>query len=329
MSDTGGTSRAREDRPDTPAVRGKPRRGNAAADIERLGYQPRAPYRFDVEAFTMSDLRQRGSKEKVRTTHWYEFHMLVCVTRGACTQLVDFKPVACEPGSLLVLRPGQAHNFGHDEDWEGLIVLFRPEFVLPSTIAARDLKLTIELERLAEHRVLYGDELRSVVAAIQQLRDDTRLDAAHDDAQALLRHQLLALLTRLSILQGRQQPSEAASSAALLRFKRFRQLVEERFVAWHQVADYADRLGCTEKSLWRAVLASVGTTAKAFIAARITLEAKRLLVHTSLPIAAIAERLGFDEATNFGKFFKREAGCTPAEFRRNKGAGGAALRSRQ
>jgi AraC-like DNA-binding protein len=30
--------------------------------------------------------------------------------------------------------------------------------------------------------------------------------------------------------------------------------------------------------------------------------------------------LGFGEATNFSKFFKREAGCTPAEFRQRQRA---------
>ena len=57
-------------------------------------------------------------------------------------------------------------------------------------------------------------------------------------------------------------------------------------------------------------------TAKAFIAARIALEAKRLLVHTNYSVATIADKLGFDEPTNFSKFFRREARCTPAEFRR-------------
>ena len=60
--------------------------------------------------------------------------------------------------------------------------------------------------------------------------------------------------------------------------------------------------------------------AKAFIASRISLEAKRLLVHTDLSVTLIAESLGFEEATNFIKFFKREAGCTPAEFRREQDA---------
>jgi AraC-like DNA-binding protein len=49
------------------------------------------------------------------------------------------------------------------------------------------------------------------------------------------------------------------------------------------------------------------------------LEAKRLLAYTTLPIALIGDRLGFDDPTNFVKFFKREAGCTPGEFRRRQG----------
>lgn len=291
-----------------------------STDIQRLGYRPRASYPLDLEVFTVADLRQRGSKEKVRTTHRYEFHMLVFVTQGVCAQVVDFKPVPCAPGSLLVLRPGQAHNFGSDEDWDGWIVLFRPEFVLPVSTAPRDLKFAVDLERLPEHFVLGGNELRTMTCSIEQMREDTQLDAPLDDVHALLRHQLHALLTRLSILQGRQQAQQPVISPALQRFKRFQQLVEERFAQWHQVGDYASQLGYTEKSLARAVTASMGITAKAFIAARIVLEAKRLLVHTDLSIVTIAEKLGFDEPTNFSKFFKREVDCTPAEFRRRQGA---------
>ncbi|MFP5510973.1 MAG: helix-turn-helix domain-containing protein [Alphaproteobacteria bacterium] len=33
------------------------------------------------------------------------------------------------------------------------------------------------------------------------------------------------------------------------------------------------------------------------------------------PIYLIAEGLGFAEATNFAKFFRRETGLTPAAFR--------------
>ncbi len=219
-----------------------------------------------------------------------------------------------------MLRPGQAHNYGQDEDWDGWNVLFRPEFILSISTPSRDLKHAVDLDRLPEHVVLSESDLRTVTESIQQMREDTKFDAPIDDVHALLHHQLHALLTRLAILQGRRRAYEPVISPALQRFKRFQQLVEERFARWHQVADYASQLGYTEKSLARAVEAAMGMTAKAFIAARVNLEAKRLLVHTDLTIASIAEKLGFEESTNFSKFFRRETGCTPAQFRQRQRA---------
>ena len=188
--------------------------------------------------------------------------------------------------------------------------------MLPAATTPGDLKLAFDLGTLPDHVLLDGDDLKRLTDVIAQMREDTLMLAPQEDVHALLRHQLHALLTRLSILHGRTQVRDVAVSAALRRFHRFQQLVEDRHAQWHQVADYADRLGCTEKSLARAVRSAMGTTAKTFIAARINLEAKRLLVHTSMPVAAIAEKLGFDEATNFNKFFRREVGCTPSDFRR-------------
>ncbi|HNW02353.1 MAG TPA: AraC family transcriptional regulator [Burkholderiaceae bacterium] len=288
-------------------------------EIQRLGYQPQALYRLDLEVFSVADLRLRA-KEELRLTHRYEFHTVVCVTRGTCTQIVDFKSIACAPGSLLVVRAGQAHNYGADADWDGWNLLFRPEFALPVSTTSHDLKLALDLERLPEHMVLSDQELGKVTDLLQQMREDTLLDVPQEHVHTLLRHQLHTLLTRLSILQGRRQTQATLVSPASQRFQRFQQLVDKRFAQWHQVADYANQLGYTEKSLARAVAAAAGTTAKAFIAARINLEAKRLLVHLDLPVVTIADRLGFDEPTNFSKFFKREVGCTPAEFRKRQRA---------
>ena len=45
--------------------------------------------------------------------------------------------------------------------------------------------------------------------------------------------------------------------------------------------------------------------------------AKNYLLHTRLPIAAIAEKLGYDDAGYFGKVFRKYTGETPKSFRRS------------
>jgi AraC-like DNA-binding protein len=95
----------------------------------------------------------------------------------------------------------------------------------------------------------------------------------------------------------------------------FRKEIEDSFAVTRRVEDYAERLGCSVRTLTRACLAVTGRSAKQVIDDRVTLEAKRLLAYSDLPVAAIGHQLGFSEPTNFGRFFARETGVTPGEFR--------------
>jgi AraC-like DNA-binding protein len=290
------------------------------AHLEQLNYRASGSYPLDLEIFSVSDLRQRVGEGFLRSTHRYRFHMLVYVTRGECTHMIDFELIACKPGSLLAASPAQAHRFGFEKAWDGWVVLFRQEFLLSSqaTAPVTGLRVTAGPEGMPGHLCLQKHERRIVIGAIMQMRKDCRIEAPPDQLHALLRHQLYALLLRLTVLHDRQQTLENTTSIGLQRFRNFQRLVERSFWKWHRVAKYADLLGCSEKSLTRAAMEVAGVKAKAFIASRINLEAKRLLAHTALSIALIGERLGFQDPTNFVKFFKREVGCTPGEFRRRQ-----------
>jgi transcriptional regulator GlxA family with amidase domain len=56
-------------------------------------------------------------------------------------------------------------------------------------------------------------------------------------------------------------------------------------------------------------------------------EAKQMLEATTLPVEAIAEEVGYQDASFFGRLFKRKVALTPAQYRRRFGALGARLRS--
>jgi AraC-like DNA-binding protein len=47
------------------------------------------------------------------------------------------------------------------------------------------------------------------------------------------------------------------------------------------------------------------------------IEAKRYLLHTDNTINEIAEILLFSDASNFVKYFKKNTGFTPAQFRKH------------
>jgi AraC-like DNA-binding protein len=292
-----------------------------SAPIARLEYRPAGPNMLDLEIFSASDLRRRVGKGFLQATHQYSFYMLLCVTRGECTPVVDFEPLALGPGSLLVIQPAQVHRFDSDRRWDGWIVLFQPQFLPPSNRTGGERGLASALEGLPRPLPLHRHELRTVTRAMEQMRQDCRLGAPREQAHALLHHQMCALLLRLVMLHDPREAAEPVRRVASRRFQSFQRLVERRFAEWHRVAEYASRLGCSERSLTRAAMAAAGVNAKRFVTARVNLEAKRLLAHTELPVAVIAGRLGFPDPTDFVRFFKREVGCTAGEFRRRQSIG--------
>jgi AraC-like DNA-binding protein len=289
--------------------------------IERIGYQPVARHAPDIEIFSMRSLRARVAAQQLSKPHRLEFHQLLCVTEGRCSHVIDFSPIACRPGSVLVHHPSQTEQYDVTSTWDGWLVLFRPEFLFtPSAGAASsklaELNLVGVLAALRQHLALADSDARLVRAALSRMHADSKLEAPVAELNALLRHQLSALLIRLQMAQRHRERLAPVAASELHRFRRLQLRLEQSFHEWHQVGAYANALGCSERTLTRTTMNVAGVTAKAFVDARISLEAKRLLVHTSLPVAAIGDSLGFDDCSNFVKFFKREAGRTPLAFRK-------------
>ncbi|MED1791410.1 helix-turn-helix transcriptional regulator [Brevibacillus nitrificans] len=283
-------------------------------NIRPLKYKPVFSYPYDLEIFSVSSLKERTPEDSMKITYRYEFYMLICVTEGMCTQWVDFEPIPCKEGTLIVVTPGQVHNFGHDDNWDGWVILFREEFLLPASLTLSELNLTFDIGRTPNHLTLNNTELQRAITLIEQMVQDSFIQVAKEDVHMLLRFQLYAFVTWLNIIHKQKKiPSKSQVSQ---KFLKFQELVEKNYAKLNHVSDYAALLNCTEKTLTRITVAAVGISAKAFISARISLEAKRLLMHTDYLISDIAERLNFQETTHFSKFFKRETGYTPVEFRK-------------
>lgn len=98
-------------------------------------------------------------------------------------------------------------------------------------------------------------------------------------------------------------------------FRLFRGLVAEHYRHEHTIAFYADRLHVSRPYLSRIIRQVSGKTVNIYIKEALLTEAKRLLVFTDLAIKSIAESLGFADQSSFGKFFKKEIGVSPLNFR--------------
>lgn len=87
-------------------------------------------------------------------------------------------------------------------------------------------------------------------------------------------------------------------------------------VAW-SVRECAGRLGVSPGHLGQAVRAATGRSpGRLLIEARVY-QAQRLLAHTDLPVRQVAARTGFTDPAYFCRFFRRETGTSPGDFRKH------------
>ena len=77
----------------------------------------------------------------------------------------------------------------------------------------------------------------------------------------------------------------------------------------------AREIGMSQNWLAKAFRDVHGQTLQRYLLARRIEHAQSLLMTTDLPIARIAERLGFGDSQYFNKQFRRLAGCNPTAYR--------------
>lgn len=94
----------------------------------------------------------------------------------------------------------------------------------------------------------------------------------------------------------------------------------ERWIDAHlsqpiSVAQIADALALSPKTLSRRFDAAMGLTPLKFVQRRRLMQAAHLLESTALPIEAVAEQVGYQDGTALRKLIKREFGVTPGAMR--------------
>jgi AraC family transcriptional activator of pobA len=134
---------------------------------------------------------------------------------------------------------------------------------------------------------------------------------------------LLALIAvavaRIAAARVREGADGVAPEPTRGTVEALRKLVEEHFHKERQLAFYADKLAMTVDRLNDHVRRATGVTAGHLIRQRVLTEAKRQLVFTNQPIHEIAYELAFSDPSHFARFFRRQTGTTPHEFRAARG----------
>jgi AraC family transcriptional activator of pobA len=125
----------------------------------------------------------------------------------------------------------------------------------------------------------------------------------------------LLLLALARCVQVGTAPLDGARPTGICLTQRFRDLIDKHYVEHLSLQEYASRLAVSVAQLRAACVAVTGHNPVKMIHARIVTEAKRNLIFGNLSVEQIAFSLGFSHPSYFTRFFGKEVGQTPGQFR--------------
>lgn len=270
----------------------------------------RKSQQFQVEVF---DANRHFS---VKYPHRHDFFEVLYLLKGSGYHVIDGNKYEIKPPCVFFMSPGQAHKLELSNDIEGYIFIFTADFYLlnrsnQNSLIEFPFFYTIHQDNPPlpldnENDIRFLESLfRQSIAEISKSGNYT-ID--------LLRSILDLILTTCA---ARYKVSENMlnKGKGQILVKRFFHLLEENHQKNLSLSDYSGMMGVTPNHLTQTVKLLTGKTSSQIVKAKQLMEIKRLLVHTNLSVSEIANQLNFDDQSYFTKFFKRETGITPIQYR--------------
>lgn len=252
------------------------------------------------------------SQSELLIPHRKDHYLIVFARKITTRHWVDMNSYIPKENAIYFTSPD---NIIVKEEFDQLWstgIAFTPEFLTLNDNGALS-KLPIIENPMSAHELIPNEE---DIRFIEDLF--TKLNAENNSPgewqQRMLTAYLGVLLTFLSRLYSEQYPN-ADHSAETVLLKKYQSEIDEHFRELREVGDYASILHISAGHLSEVVKSQSGKPAIKHIHDRVIMEARRLLFHTEGSLKEIAFDLGFADASYFNRFFKRETGSTPADYR--------------
>ena len=154
-------------------------------------------------------------------------------------------------------------------------------------------------------------EYQIITHVVEGMREITRLNLP--DRQMLMKR-LLEFLLRMLNHYRKSKLNEPGGDKQVSA--RFHSDLKQHFRKHRDVGFYAAQACLSTKHFSAVVKQETGHTAAYWIHHQVVAEAKMLLhIRHDLTVQAIADMLGFEDQATFSRYFRRETGLSPTDFR--------------
>lgn len=239
---------------------------------------------------------------------------LLLLNKGHANISLDNKKIFVDKASVVAIPTGVVHGFAFSPNTEGYVVSIAEPMIHQSAQSYAENVFDTVLDK---PRVLSFTEKDKAIAQLHEYCNllSSELNA-HDvgmrQASEWLAKMILLILFRVI---KQQEAGTKVGNSLNSHYYQFQKLIENNYRSHWTVAQYAQALQTSVSTLNRVCRKTKGVAAKAIIAERLFVEAKRSLLYTQLHVDQIAYNLGFEDPAYFSRFFKNKSGLSPTSFR--------------
>ena len=264
----------------------------------------------EIQVAEIGNYADENIPKYFRTSHY----AVLFITQGSLSgrvNMVDFEMKA--PAAVYIFNDHVLHYNSSSPDLKVRLLSFSP-------MIAEELSLSLPYDNLQYAYARPAAQLdETSMQAIMHYLDLMEILMQKESPER--RTTIIKLIQSLSSFFYEFHANSLSSQKPFSRSEelagQFLSLVDMHCHEHHNIKWYADALHLTPVYVSNVVKQVTGRTAGDNITDCLVRKAKSLLLTSTLSIQQISDRLGFQNQSHFGTFFRRAVGTSPQKFRRN------------
>lgn len=242
-----------------------------------------------------------------------EYGQVIFVHSGRGVMNLEGSSVPFEGPCVLLLPTECVHGLDYEVDVDRWVVTIEVAY-----LTQVNGKLHEFIQLWASPRVIPLDSIAGAATeffdVVRKLEQELAAKAfGHVVATEALLTSLFLMLVRGTELD--QIDNDGVTRNEVRLADRFRELIDQHYRENLPLQEYTSMMAVSLVQLRAACAAATGQSPTKMIHARIITEAKRNLIFGEMSVEQIAFGLGFSDAAYFTRFFRKEVGQAPSQFR--------------
>ncbi len=267
--------------------------------------------KLGFEIVSISDFFDSVDENQRSKPHIINFYAVIFITSNSGKHHIDFKPYSFKASNLIFIGKNQVHAWDIKNNCKGFIIFFTEHFLFRNQLQFEDLSYSYPYNSNLYHPILETNNEESY-SLLFSLLDNEYKNISTSKEEIL---QCLVRSLILKIQPDEENLDEDFNTKQL--FIEFQKLLDQNISHTRNAKDYCQMLNLSYYHLNSICKTYTKKSVKAFIDDIIIINAKRLLSDPTNNTSEVSYGLGFEEPSNFTKFFKSRTGETPKLFKGN------------